>query len=221
MATTKKNTKKSVAKSAKTTNTEKVESFAPSAHTDQQAQIEALQAQINSLLAVIGGRAAQKQEDRLVRVTNTSDVSIAVRVINDKGLPEDYFWHQRGDQREMPFSHAKYILEKYPHMYENGTLSCPDVVGHTPNSIPDIRAFLDNLEIGEVNTRIEAITSKDTLWALHNHLESMRFADEPIVEKDGLTLPQRTVEPKYALIHQVVRERLFKVANVQALTHAV
>jgi hypothetical protein len=165
------------------------------------------------------------EDNKTYKCVNASGMALGIEVADGRtGLIRTYSLPKTGDFCMLTGSQVEELQEKAPHFFENGYVSVPDLIADNPNVIRHMAKFIAELAFDDIETRIDAITSKDTLFTLFNHIENQRFIHEDahgkaltdkIGGEDSLVLKEVKLSPKLATIERAVKSRLEEVSGIR------
>lgn len=185
--------------------------------TALEAQLKQLTEQNQHLMAALIGQREQTQEkdEVLYNVTNVSGSALTAILQDDRGHDRMYQWDTRDKVVKMSAEQLKQLQEKSPHWFAEGYISAPEFVKDGPNVIRDLDEFVDTCTSENVSSRIEQITSIDTLYSLFHHIENLRFANEAEKDEHGYqVLKSVELPPMVLALQSMVMKKLNRLANV-------
>lgn len=182
-----------------------------------EAQNAQLAEQVKSLMAALVGTRLQPEvaeEAELIEATNVSGSALTATLDNN-GHPRTFLWEGRGVSHKLTRKQLQELFDKAPHFFEKGYISAPGFIDDNANVIHNVQRFLDTLTPENLQSRLDAITSIDTLYLLYHHIENSRFAEEAVKDTSGeLVLPEVQINPLIMALQLGIAKKLNVLANV-------
>lgn len=182
-----------------------------------EAQNRELAETVNRLMAALVGtrlEAPKSDDSELIEVKNVSGMALTATLDNN-GHPRTFYWEGRDIVHKLTRKQLQELKDKAPHFFTKGYVSAPAFVADNPNIIHNIDEFIESLTLENVNSRVDGITSIDTLYLLYHHIENMRFSEEAVRDDNGeLVLPEVQIDPLVMALQLAVAKKLNVLANV-------
>lgn len=203
------------------------EAPAPVAETVPQTATINVQDLMAALIAAreVQATPAPTEDGTTYKLINASGMALGIQVTDERsGAVRTYSLPKSGDFCKLTRGQVDELREKAPHFFERGYVSVPDLMEDNSNVIRNPDKFLAELKFDDIDTRISAISSKDTLFMLFNHIENKRFRHEddrgqPLKEKIGgeelLVIKEVKLDPKLAAVERAVKTRLEEVSGIR------
>jgi hypothetical protein len=159
-----------------------------------------------------------------LELENVSGMAIGMEVRDPiNGSTRSLSFPRPGDKHKVSNRQVRELRSEYPYFFENGLVAVVGVEDNNPNLVADVKALIEALAIDEVNGRIEAITSTETLFKIFNYIETRRYVN---VDSDGVatesndargnratTLEIRNIDAKEMAIFGAVQRRITTLTN--------
>lgn len=179
---------------------------------------------LTSLAITRGSKAVDEVGEPDVKIENVCDMHLIFKVHDPRnGQPQTVTLEKRGSFRLLYRRQVEELLEKHPHFFERGYVSCPELAADSPNVIRDPKAFIEGVDFATATERVNAITSLSTLYSLYHFIETSRWAHqdekgnlytEEIDGKKVPTLKERPLSGSYLAVELAVQRRIAELSNV-------
>lgn len=153
--------------------------------------------------AIVASQAAQRASDepeKTYKLVNAQDMSVGLNIPDMRGGSKHVFLERKGNFIMLTADQIKELQDSHRVLFESGALAVPGLMELNANTILDFDKFIEELAVDDIESRIGAITSEATLWALFHHIESKRFQTH---DENGQPFTEGTDRDKTFVVREV------------------
>ena len=203
-------------KKGRATNSQKLK-----AQEEQMAKMqEQIQLLTNALLAERSEKRLPPEEEVKIPVVRIGGPALSMFLRDAHGDKQHFTWDRKGEVQhltEKQFEEAM-ATPGAKKFFDRDFLA---VEGEEPRFMGEPDAFMNNLEIGEVDEVVRSIEDTAYLLRLLNHLENMRVVTEdeggkPLLDKEGMPYAEvKALTAKHRMIAEAVIQRIHELTQVR------